>query len=114
MVEGVFTSIGASAEGLQGEDGETIHAADPAIKLLSADSLACNGEAVVGGGGGSHDRGELMAGLVLGCPLANEPGVNALRGAAGRGIVEASGEQEETSQQGREMKDSEHGKNGQE
>jgi hypothetical protein len=52
-----------------------------------------------------------MARLVPGGPLADKPGVDALRGAAGRGIVEASGEQEEASQQGREMKDSEHGKN---
>jgi hypothetical protein len=110
VVKGVFTGIGASAKGFQGEDGETIHAADPSVELLSADSLAGNGEAVVGGGGGSHDSGELMAGLVLGGPLADKPGVDALRGATRRGIVEASGEQEEASQQGREMKDSEHGR----
>jgi hypothetical protein len=48
--------------------------------------------------------------LVLGFPLADKPGIDALGGARWGIIEEASGDKQKASQQGKEAEGSEHGK----
>ena len=98
MEQRVFTG-GLSGKEFGYENRESVDPADPGVVVACWDAMPGQGDSVVTRGGWGDNRVVVVAGFILGVPLADEPCVDVLGGTRGGIVVEASREQEEGSEE---------------